>query len=174
MPREELQTDIDIMEHELAHIGNTDIRVASKNDLVDLYVLSSELEGSSDDFRKEVRDQLQDRMDGKRVEGTFGRVTRVDATSWSMKDDDFVVNQMRELGVSEDELMSVDSDKVEAAIEEMPGVEKEDFFDSYEYSYLQKTGVDQENKLEMIQDRCGGIDDEATREACIADFMGDD
>ena len=160
------------MEMHLDDVEERNLDLVPMSDLVDAYILSSNLKSSTDDFRKEVGNKIEERMDGKRAEGRLGRVSRVEVQKWNLEDEDFVVDRMEQAGVPRGDIMSVDSDKVEDVVDANPRVNKGEVFDSYSYSYVKKSGVDDVELQEMVEE-CGGIDDPEARDACIADFAGD-
>jgi hypothetical protein len=161
-----------------AHMDGTpeDVDIQSQDDLVNGYVLFSELESDADDRRKSVRDELQDRMqeDGQnKIEGDFGNVTLIEATKRSLIDEDDVFDRMLEAGVKPQEIMSVDQDLVEEAAEEN-GVDIDDVTYEYSYEYLRKSGVDRDRMRDIIQTCESQADGPGEINSCLTEFAADD
>lgn len=161
-----------------AHRSGTpqDVEIQSQDDLVNGYVLYSELESDADDRRKSVRDELQDRMqaDGQdKIEGDFGNVTLIEASKRSLVDEDEVFDRMLQAGVKPQEIMSVDQDLVEEMAEEN-GVPLDDVTYEYSYEYLRKSGVDREQMREIIEQCEIQSDDAGEMNSCLTEFAADD
>lgn len=166
---EELRRDIDAFERRREQIEEQDLRVAPEQDLVDLYVLASELSGSADDFRKDVGEIIQDKMQGGTARGDLGTVSEVTRQYWYLRDDQEAVETLREYGIPEEVVMSVDEDKVESQVESIDGVEKEDLFGSSTKTYVQKTNLDEVSREDLV-DQCMQIEDDEARNACLVEF----
>lgn len=168
----ELQRKMDATGSFLGEIEEQDPSLLPMETLVDGYILGSELESEADDFRKRMGSEIEDRMDGKRAEGSLGTVTRVDATGKNLRDETQVVETFARHGVDPLDIMSVDDDLVEDQVDAIRQVDSDDVFDEYQYSYIRKSGVDQQ-KLEELVDTCSQIEDTQQQDACIASFVDD-
>lgn len=150
-------------------IPEEDLGIMAEEDLVDAYIVSAELSDSADDFRKEVKSELMDRMDGDKASGKLGTVTRVTRSNWRVGDEEEVLGVLAREGVNPEHVKEVDSKKVERQVENIDSIEKKDILQDGSYSYLQKTGVDQEEKETLIE-HCKQADDPELRQACLTEL----
>lgn len=115
-------------------------------ELTDLYVLLAALRGSADDARKAVRDELHDRLDADQdVDAGFGTVSRYSYEATDLADEDRVRERLERAGVDPDAVTSLDSEKVEKAVEETD-LRREDVFDLEEVERLRVTDTEDDDR----------------------------
>lgn len=168
----EIEQDHQILQKRADQIEERRLEQTSSKDLVDLYLLGNRLKGTADDFRKEVRDELQERMknrDKKRVTGDLGRVTRVDKEKRWVEDEDEAIDTMESSGVPRRRITSVDRKQLENQIESLDSVDKTDLIGSSEYSYLMTSDED-EIEMQQLESACDQFDDDEVKEACLNEF----
>ena len=139
----------------------------SNPDVVDLYVMLSEVQRGSDDLRLTVSDELLDRIgpDG-RLRGRFGTVTRVMRDRRHLKDDATVFDALDELGIPREWVTGIDPEKLDVVLS-VTDLETEDVYDVETQTYVQKTGVEGGEKdtyLAELRDRLSGVESEEAAE----------
>lgn len=149
---------VDALErHDLAALADLDTGV-----LVNLYTLLSDVQRNANDLRKEVADILLDRLHHDHpVAGQYGSVQRTSRRRKSLKDDAEVLAILEAAGIDPDQVMSVDSKKVDDALE-VTELSERDVYEIEERSYVRKAEVDEERKesrLQGLKDRLATSDD---------------
>ncbi|MCT9098394.1 hypothetical protein [Haloarchaeobius sp. HME9146] len=116
---------------------------ASDRDLVDLYTLFSELEGAAGTARKQVRDALLPQVpaDGT-LSSECGEVARSTRERRTLRDESTVLTALATAGVSPQEVMGVDSEKVEEVVESAD-IDPSEVFDVERTTYVRKAGVNE-------------------------------
>ncbi|WP_435320523.1 hypothetical protein [Haloarchaeobius sp. TZWSO28] len=116
---------------------------ASDRDLVDLYALFSELEGAAGTARKQVRDALLPQVpaDGT-LSSECGEVARSTRERRTLRDEETVLTALATAGVSPQEVMGVDSEKVEAVVESAD-IAPSEVFEVERTTYVRKAGVNE-------------------------------
>ncbi|MFP9193947.1 hypothetical protein ACLI4Q_20295 [Natrialbaceae archaeon A-CW1-1] len=119
--------------------------------LVNLYTLLSDVQRDADDLRGDVATVLLDRVHHDQpVHGQFGSVQRTSRTYRSLKDDDEVLKTLEEVGIPRERVTSVDSTKVDDALEvtELP---QSAVYEIEEREYVRKSEVNEEEKETRLQ-----------------------
>jgi len=136
-------------------------------ELVDLYVLLSDVQWGADDLRREVGDDLLDEVgpDG-RLHGQYGTVSRTRRERRSLKDEDVVLDRLDEAGVPREWVLGVDEEKLDVVLATTE-IEEEEVYDVTEQYYVQKTGVESDAKrsrLQGLKNRLAQLEDEEADE----------
>jgi hypothetical protein len=130
--------------------------------LVNLYTLLSEVQRNANDLRKDVTDVLLDRVPRERpAHGQYGSVQRTTRRNRSLKDDEAVLAALEETGIDPEQVLGVDRQKVDEALEviELP---ESAVYDVEESEYVRKAEVDEQRKetrLQGLKDRLAISDD---------------
>ncbi|WP_267643719.1 hypothetical protein [Haloarchaeobius amylolyticus] len=132
---------------------------ADDHDLVDLYTLSSELERAAGSLRKQVRDGLVSRVpeDGT-LESDCGEVARATRERRTLRDEEAVFAELAAAGVSPQEVMGLDEEKVAEAVESND-LDTGAVFNVERATYVRKAGVN-EAALDRLVEK--GRDDRAS------------
>jgi hypothetical protein len=131
--------------------------------LVNLYTLLSDVQRNANDLRQEVRATLLDRLHHDQpVSGQYGSVQRTSRRNRTLKDDDEVLAQLESEGIDRERVTSVDSGKVDEALE-VTELAESDVYEIEEREYVRKAEVDEETKetrLQGLKDRLAATDAE--------------
>lgn len=129
----------------------TDLPGVETATLVDLYTLCSDVQRNADDLRQEIRSVLLDRLTHDQpVAGQFGSVQRTSRRNRTLKSDDEVIATLEAAGVDRQRLVSVDSDKVDDALD-VTEVSEDEVYEIDERDYVRKADVDAETKTSRLQ-----------------------
>jgi hypothetical protein len=123
---------VDIME-ELAQ----NIEALEDRQVVDLYVLASEIKGESDGVRKTAKSEISERGIEK-MDGELGSITTVERESWYVADEESLFEVLELFDIPKTAVMSVDTSKVEEVLEEH-GIDKEKAMEKKTTRYPRKT-----------------------------------
>ena len=130
--------------------------------LVDLYTLLSDIQRNANDFRKDVTDVLLECVGHDRpLHGQYGSVQRTTRRNRSLKDDEDVLEAFEDTGIDREQLLGIDREKVEEALDVVP-VSESEVYDVSESEYVRKAEVDEEHKetrLQGMKDRLAVSDD---------------
>jgi len=119
--------------------------------LVNIYTLLSEVQRNSNELRKEIRSVLLDRLHHDQpVSGQFGSVQRTSRKNRSLKDDELVLNAFEAAGIERERLTTVDSSKVDDALD-VTELSESDVYEIEESEYVRKADVDEEEKETRLQ-----------------------
>ncbi|WP_048076649.1 hypothetical protein, partial [Halorubrum sp. AJ67] len=119
--------------------------------LVNLYTLLSDVQRNANDLRQDVRAVLLDRLHHDQpVSGQFGSVQRTSRRNRSLKDDEVVLNAFEAAGIERERLTTVDSSKVDDALD-VTGLSETDVYEIEESEYVRKADVDEEEKETRLQ-----------------------
>ena len=151
-------TLIDVLEREdLSALESVETSV-----LVNLYTLLSDVQRNANDLRKDVTDVLLELVGHDRpVHGQYGSVQRTTRRNRSLKDDEEVLTAFAETGIDREQLLGVDRNKVEEALD-VVSVSESDVYDVSESEYVRKAEVDEQRKetrLQGLKDRLAVSDD---------------
>lgn len=162
-PPEQVHDDALLVADWLERRDATDVGSLAERDLVDLYVLLSDVQWGADDVRREVGDELLDHVGPEgRLHGQFGTVTRTRRERRQLKDEDEILDRLDEADVPREWVLGVDDDKLDVVVA-ATDVDEADVYDVTEQYYVQKTDVESEAKRERLRglrDRLAGVDDE--------------
>jgi hypothetical protein len=106
---------------------------------------------NANDLRKAVRSVLLDRLHHDQpVSGQFGSVQRTTRRNRSLKDDELVLNAFEAAGIERERLTTVDSSKVDEALD-VTELSESDVFDIEPSEYVRKADVDEQEKETRLQ-----------------------
>jgi hypothetical protein len=149
---------IDALERE----DPTNLDAIETPDLVNLYTLLSDVQRKANDLRKDVTDVLLDRVQHDRpAHGQYGSVQRTTRRQRSLKDDETVLAAFEDTGIDREQVLGVDREKVDEALEVIP-LSESAVYDITESEYVRKAEVDTERKetrLQGLKDRLAVSDD---------------
>ncbi|MBZ6494813.1 hypothetical protein [Natrinema longum] len=135
--------------------------------LVNLYTLLSDVQRNANDLRQEVRSVLLDRLHHDQpVSGQFGSVQRTSRRNRSLKDDETVLNAFESAGIERERLTTVDSNKVDEALE-VTELSESDVYEVEESEYVRKADVDEDRKetrLQGLKDQLAATEGEEAEE----------
>jgi len=154
---------IDALErHDVTTLEDTETPV-----LVNLYTLLSDVQRNANDLRKDIRSALLDRLHHDQpVSGQFGSVQRTSRRNRSLKDDELVLNAFEAAGIDRERLTTVDSSKVDDALD-VTELSERDVYEVEESEYVRKADVDEEEKetrLQGLKDRLAETEGEKADE----------
>lgn len=107
--------------------------------LIDLYLLLSQVETETEDLRKDVSDILLDRVD-EEASSQYGSLSVVESTTWSVEDEKHALEVLDKHGIPRMGVMSIDSKKVEEVCEEND-INKGELMEKSERRYLRRTDL---------------------------------
>ncbi len=135
--------------------------------LVNLYTLLSDVQRNANDLRKDVRSVLLGRLHHDQpVHGQYGSVQRTTRRNRSLKDDEEVLELFETEGIDRERLMTVDSSKVDDALD-VTELGEDDVYDITDSEYVRKAEVDEEvkeSRLQGLKDRLAAAEGEETDE----------
>ena len=119
--------------------------------LVNIYTLLSDVQRNANDLRRDVRAVLLDRLHHDQpVSGQFGSVQRTSRRNRSLKDDELVLNAFEAAGIDRERLTTVDSSKVDDALD-VTELSESDVYEIEESEYVRKADVDEDEKETRLQ-----------------------
>jgi len=119
--------------------------------LVNLYTLLSDVQRNANDLRQDVRSVLLDRLHHDQpLSGQYGSVQRTSRRNRSLKDDEIVLNAFEAAGIERERLTTVDSSKVDEALD-VTELSETDVYDVEESEYVRKADVDEDEKETRLQ-----------------------
>ncbi|WP_181690822.1 hypothetical protein [Natronomonas sp. LN261] len=131
--------------------------------LVNLYTLLSDVQRDANEFRKEIADVLLARLHHDRpVSGQYGSVQRTSRRNRSLKDDEEVLERLKNAGIDRERVLSVDRSKVDEALE-VTTLSESDVYEVEESEYVRKAEVDEdvkESRLQGLKDRLAASEDD--------------
>jgi hypothetical protein len=137
------------------------------NALVNIYTLLSDVQRSADDLRQDVRSVLLGRLHHDQpVAGQYGSVQRTSRRNRTLKDEEQVIETMEEAGIDRERITSVDSGKVDEALDVVEVAESE-VYDIDESEYVRKADVDEDQKetrLQGLKDQLAAAEGEEAEE----------
>jgi len=138
---------IDALErHDIASLEAVDTPA-----LVNIYTLLSDVQRNANDLRKDVRSVLLDRLHHDQpVSGQFGSIQRTTRRNRSLKDAELVLNAFESAGIERERLTTVDSSKVDEALE-VTELSESDVYDIEPSEYVRKADVDEQEKETRLQ-----------------------
>ncbi len=121
------------------------------DELVNIYTLLSDVQRNANELRQEVRSVLLNRLHHDQpVTGQYGSVQRTSRRNRTLKDDDVVLEVLEEAGIDRERVTSVDSSKVDEALEVIE-VSESDVYDIDQSDYVRKAEVHDEQKETRLQ-----------------------
>lgn len=141
----------------------TDLKGMETPVLVNLYTLLSDVQRNANDLRQDVRSVLLDRLHHDQpVSGQYGSVQRTSRRNRSLKDEDEVIELLEDAGIDRERIMSVDTSKVNEALE-VTEIAESDVYEIEESEYVRKAEVDEaekETRLQGLKDRLAATDED--------------
>ena len=141
----------------------TDLEGMETPALVNLYTLLSDVQRNANDLRQDVRSVLLDRLHHDQpVSGQYGSVQRTSRRNRSLIGDEEVLEILDEAGIDRERVTSVDSSKVDEALE-VTEVAESDVYEIEESEYVRKAEVDEdekESRLQGLKDRLAATDED--------------
>jgi len=119
--------------------------------LVNLYTLLSDVQRNANELRQEVRSVLLTRLHHDQpVAGQYGSVQRTSRRNRTLKDEEQVLEVLEGAGIDRERVTSVDSSKVDEALEVIE-VSESEVYDIKQSEYVQKAEVHDEQKETRLQ-----------------------
>lgn len=141
----------------------TDLEGTETPALVNLYTLLSDVQRNANDLRQDVRSVLLDRLHHDQpVSGQYGSVQRTSRRNRSLRDEEEVLEILENAGIDRERVTSVDSSKVDEALE-VTEVAESDVYEIEESEYVRKAEVDEaekETRLQGLKDRLAATDED--------------
>ena len=132
--------------------------------LTDYYVLASDVQRGADRLRKSAREPLLERLGPEQeLHGRYGTVRRTTRERRTPKDDDAVFDALEEHGIPREWVLGVDAAKLDVVLS-VTDLSEDEVYDVEEDVYVQKTGVDEDEKYSRLQGIADRIDDLAESE----------
>ena len=170
-PPERVHGDLLLLADLLERLDVDDPRSLDTEQLADLYVLLSEVQRGADEFRRAASEELVERVGPEgRLHGRFGTVHRTVRQRRHPKSETEVFAALDDAGVPREWVTGVDPEKLDVVLA-VTDVAEEEVYDVTESVYMQKTGVEADEKrsrLQGIKDRLAGL------ETAEADALMDD
>lgn len=146
-----------------ALLDRIDVDAARAEQLVDLYVLLSDVQHEAGDLRETVRDELLAAMDSSdRIEGRFGSVTRTERTRREPLDTETIFRELDDRDIPRDWVLDVDRQKLDVVVA-VTELAETDVYDVETETYVQKTdisGIEREAHLRRLEDQLAPLDGE--------------
>jgi hypothetical protein len=129
----------------------SDLTALETDALVNLYTLCSDVQRNANDFRQDIADVLLDRLHHDQpVHGQYGSVQRTSRRNRSLRDEEEVLATLEDAGIDRERVTSVDSKKVNEALE-VTELSETDVYEVDESEYVRKAEVDEEVKESRLQ-----------------------
>ncbi|MFC3958512.1 hypothetical protein [Halovivax cerinus] len=132
--------------------------------LSDCYVLSSDVQRGAGRLRKRFRDELLDRLGpDQQLHGRFGTVRRTTRERRSLRDEATVFDALDEHDIPREWVTGIDGEKLDVVLS-VTDLEESAVYDVEESVYVQKTGVDEDEKYELlagVRDQLADLEGEA-------------
>jgi hypothetical protein len=157
----------------LDRLNVEDISSLDTERLTDLYVLLSDVQRGADHLRRSVSEPLLARLGpNQELHGRFGTVRRTTRERRYPKDDETVLDALDEYGIPHEWVLGVDPDKLDVVLA-VTELRESAVYDVEEQVYVQKTRVDEDEKLSRLRglaNRLEEIDGGEELQADIADL----
>ena len=138
--------------------------------LTDLYVLLSDVQRGSGRLRQSASEPLLDRLGpDQSLHGRYGTVHRTTRERRRPKDDETVLDALDEHSIPREWVLGIDPDKLDVVLA-VTDLTEQEVYDVDEQVYVQKTGVDENEKYSRLQglsdriENVDGIEGETLRE----------
>ena len=134
---------------------------------MNLYTLLSDVQRNANELRQDVRSVLLGRLHHDQpVAGQYGSVQRTSRRNRSLKDDEEVLSVLEDAGIDRERVTSVDSSKVDEALEVIE-VSEAEVYEIDESEYVRKAEVHDEQKetrLQGLKDQLAAAEGEEAEE----------
>lgn len=169
-PRERVHDDALLLAALLERLETDEFTALETDSLTDLYVLTSDVQHGTDRLRRSAREPLLERLGpDQQRHGRYGTVRRTTRERRRPKDAETVFAALDDRGIPREWVTGIDRDKLDVVLA-VTELETDEVYDVDEDVYIQKTGVDEDEKYSRLQgltDRLDDLDDtegEALRE----------
>ncbi|MFB6253859.1 MAG: hypothetical protein ABEI06_04560, partial [Halobacteriaceae archaeon] len=139
----------------------------SAEELVDIYVLLSDVQHGSNRLRKSIGDVLLEHIGpAGKLHGRYGTVQRTTREQRHLKDKDTILDALDEEGIPHEWVLGIDREKLDVVLS-VTDLEEKDVYDIDEQVYAQKTSVEEEEKqthLQGLEDRLAALETEDAAE----------
>ncbi|WP_226479617.1 hypothetical protein [Natrinema amylolyticum] len=127
--------------------------------LTDLYVLASDVQHGSNRVRRSARDPLLERLGpDQELHGRYGTVRRTTRERREPTDAETIFAALDDRGIPREWVTGVDRDKLDVVLA-VTDLEEDEVYDVDEDVYVQKTGVDEDEKYSRLRGIADRIDD---------------
>ncbi|WP_440764887.1 hypothetical protein [Natronorubrum sp. DTA7] len=161
-PPERVHDDAILLAHLVERLEIDDLESLDSLDtdsLTDYYVLASDVQRGADGVRSTARDELLERLGpDQELHGRFGTVRRTTRERRRPKDDETVLAALDERGIPREWVLGVDRDKLDVVLS-VTDLADDDVYDTSEDVYVQKIGVDEDEKYSRLQGLADRIED---------------
>lgn len=156
---ERLHDDAILLVDLLDRFDPTDLTSLETGSLTDFYVLLSDVQRGADRLRQSAREVLLNRLGpDQELHGRYGTVRRTSRERRRPKDDEAVLDALDERGIPREWVLGVDPEKLDVVLA-VTDLEEEEVLDVAEDVYVQKTGVDEPEKVSRLQGLADRIDE---------------
>ncbi|SDE86902.1 hypothetical protein SAMN05216218_10220 [Halorientalis regularis] len=136
---------------------------------MNIYTLLSDVQRNANDLRKSVAEVLISRLHHDQpVSGQFGSVQRTSRRNRSLKDEELVLKALEAAGINREQLTSVDTDKVDDALD-VTELSESDVYEINESEYARKSEVNEDEKetrLQGLKDQLAASESDGAEELC--------
>lgn len=150
-PQERVHDDALLLADVLERHPFDELPARDGDELVDVYVLLSDVQRGANRLRRRVGEELLDRIGpDDRLHGQFGTVTRTLRERRRLKDLETVFDVLDERGIPREWVVGVDQDKLDVVLT-VTDLEESSVYDVEDQIYVQKTAVEEETKQSRLQ-----------------------
>ncbi|ADD04149.1 DUF2800 family protein [Natrialba magadii ATCC 43099] len=129
----------------------TEPGVLETDSLTDLYVLASDVQHGADRLRQSARNALLDRLGpDQELHGRYGTVRRTVRERRRPMDEETIFEALDEHDVPREWVLGVDREKLDVVLS-VTDLTEDEVYETDESVYVQKTGVDEEEKYSRLQ-----------------------
>lgn len=154
----------------LARLETDDPASLDTEALTDLYVLLSDVQHGADRVRRGVREPLLERLGpDQQLQGQFGTVRRTTRDRRRPKDDETVLDALDEHDIPHEWVLGVDPEKLDVVLA-VTDLSEQEVYDADEQVYVQKTDVDEKEKVSRLQGLADRLDESERGEGLHADL----
>ena len=158
-PPERVHDDALLLAALLERLDADDPGALDTDPLTDLYVLASDVQHGSNRVRRSARDPLLERLGPEQeLHGRYGTVRRTTRERRQPKDAETIFAALDERGIPREWVTGVDRDKLDVVLA-VTDLEEEEVYDVDEDVYVQKTGVNEDEKYSRLQGIADRIDE---------------
>ncbi|QLK26505.1 hypothetical protein HYG81_02480 [Natrinema zhouii] len=158
-PPERVHDDALVFAALLEEIDADEPSALDTDSLTDLYVLASDVQHGSDRLRRSAREPLLERLGPEqRLHGRYGTVRRTTRERRRPKDAETVFTALDQHGIPREWVTGIDRDKLDVVLA-VTDLEEDEVYDVDEDVYVQKTGVDEDEKYSRLQGIADRIDE---------------
>ncbi|WP_435551882.1 hypothetical protein [Natrinema sp. CGMCC1.2065] len=163
-PPERVHDDALLLAAVLERIDADEPAALDTEALTDLYVLASDTQHGADRLRRSARDPLLERLGpDQRLHGRYGTVRRTTRERQRPKDEASIFEALDDHGIPREWVTGIDRDKLDVVLA-VTDLEEDAVYDVEEDVYVQKVGVDEDEKYTRLQGLADRIDDLADAE----------